>query len=74
MNYESHITPFRLRSSMVVVVLIRLSSMRVRASLLLVGLVARVRPRIACASALCFAASVVCPAAHPPQPASGLLF
>ena len=54
----------------VVVVLIRLSSMRVRASLLLVGLVARVRPRIACGSALCFAASVVCPAAHLPQPAS----
>ena len=65
------ITPFRLRWSMVVVVLIRLPSMRVRASLLLVGLVARVRPHIACASALCFAASVVCPAA---QPASGLLF
>ena len=58
---------------MVVVVLIRLPSMRVRASLLLVGLVARVRPRIACASALCFfATSVVCPAAHPPQQASGL--
>ena len=68
------ITPFRLTWSMVVVVLIRLSSMRVRVSLLLVGLVARVRPRIACASVLCFAASVVlCPAAHPPHLPSQLL-
>ena len=69
---------------MVVVVLIRLPSMRVRAPLLLVGLVAKVRPRIACALApyIYFAARiptivVLCarPAARPPSssPASLLL-
>ena len=45
-----------------------------RATTLLVALVARVRPRLACASPLCFAASGVCQVAlPPPQPAAGLL-